>query len=114
MGALVFVFVAIGIVWGICLTIGIVLSALVRSNNIGQRDIKDTEYIIQFFLNMLFYATPILYPATMFPKALRWVLYINPMSQLIDAYRNIFLYHDNFLLLFQTYIRLLDFQILSD
>lgn len=45
MGALVFVFVGIGIVWGICLTIGIVLSALVRSNNIGQRDIKDTEYI---------------------------------------------------------------------
>ena len=42
---------------------------------------------------MLFYATPILYPATMFPKAIRWVLYINPMSQLIDAYRNIFLYH---------------------
>lgn len=56
--------------------------------------IKDTEYIIQFFLNMLFYATPILYPATMFPKAIRWVLYINPMSQLIDAYRNIFLYHE--------------------
>ena len=56
--------------------------------------IKDTEYIIQFFLNMLFYATPILYPATMFPKTIRWVLYINPMSQLIDAYRNIFLYHE--------------------
>ena len=49
--------------------------------------------IIQFFLNMLFYATPILYPATMFPKSIRWVLYINPMSQLVDAYRNIFLYH---------------------
>ena len=42
---------------------------------------------------MLFYATPILYPATMFPKSIRWVLYINPMSQLVDAYRNIFLYH---------------------
>ncbi len=42
---------------------------------------------------MVFYATPILYPATMFPKSIRWVLYINPMSQLVDAYRNIFLYH---------------------
>ena len=55
--------------------------------------IKDTEYIVQFFINMLFYATPILYPATLFPEKIRWVLYLNPMSQIIEAYRCIFLYH---------------------
>ena len=55
--------------------------------------IKDTEYIVQFIINMLFYATPILYTATLFPEKIRWVLYINPMAQIIEAYRSIFLYH---------------------
>ena len=55
--------------------------------------IKDTEYLIAFVINMLFYATPILYEATLFPEKIRWILYLNPMTQLIDAYRNIFLYH---------------------
>jgi len=55
--------------------------------------IKDTEYIVQFFINMLFYGTPILYAATLFPERIRWVLYLNPMAQIINAYRDIFLYH---------------------
>ena len=45
MGSLVFVFVSIGVVCGIFLTIGIVLSALVRSNNIGQDEMKEVSYI---------------------------------------------------------------------
>lgn len=55
--------------------------------------VKDTEYIIQFLLQMLFYATPILYPATLFPEKIRWLLYLNPMSNIVDGYRDIFLYH---------------------
>ena len=55
--------------------------------------IKDTEYIVQFILNMLFYATPILYPASLFPDKIRWVLYLNPLTGIIDAYRDIFMYH---------------------
>ena len=55
--------------------------------------IKDTEYIVTFLINMLFYATPILYEASLFPEKIRFILYLNPMTQIIDAYRNIFLYH---------------------
>lgn len=55
--------------------------------------IKDTEYIVQFIINMLFYATPILYPASLFPEKIRWVLYLNPLTGIIDAYRGIFMYH---------------------
>lgn len=55
--------------------------------------IKDTEYIVQFMINMLFYATPILYPSTLFPESIRWILYLNPMAGIIDLYRNIFIYH---------------------
>lgn len=55
--------------------------------------IKDTEYIVQFIINMLFYGTPILYSAELFPKKIRWLLYANPLTELIDAYRDIFMYH---------------------
>lgn len=56
--------------------------------------IKDTEYIVQFFVNMLFYGTPILYSVSMFPERYRWILYLNPMAQIVSAYRDIFLYHN--------------------
>ena len=55
--------------------------------------IKDTEYLIQLFVNLLFYATPILYQAELFPESIRWILYLNPMTQIIMAYRNVFMYH---------------------
>lgn len=54
--------------------------------------VKDTEYIIQFFINMAFYATPILYPTSMF-KSMEWILYLNPFTHFIEAYRDIFMYH---------------------
>ena len=54
--------------------------------------VKDVEYLVQFLMNLLFYATPIIYNVTMFPAKFRWILYLNPMAHLIDAYRAIFYY----------------------
>lgn len=69
-------------------TLGIVLA--LSAINIY---IKDTEYIIQFIINMLFYATPIIYPVTLFPEKVRTFLYLNPMTEIINSYRNIFMDH---------------------
>ncbi|WP_279161107.1 ABC transporter permease [Thomasclavelia cocleata] len=55
--------------------------------------IKDTEYIIQFFVNLLFYATPILYTADLLPGIFQWIIKLNPLAQMITAYRDIFMYH---------------------
>ena len=54
--------------------------------------VRDIEYIVGFFLNLLFYATPILYTVDMFPPKFQWILYLNPMTHLVDAYRDIFDY----------------------
>lgn len=56
--------------------------------------IQDTEYIVQFFINMLFYGTPILYPVTLFPPNLRWLLYMNPFTHFVSVYRDLFMYHN--------------------
>ncbi|MBR3660496.1 MAG: ABC transporter permease [Bacilli bacterium] len=54
--------------------------------------IRDIEYLVAFFMNLVFYATPIIYNSSLIPDRFRWILYLNPMTQFIDAYRNIFYY----------------------
>lgn len=58
--------------------------------------IKDVEYIIQFVLNMLFYGTPIVYELALFSGSsniLIGLINLNPLTQIIMSYRDIFLYH---------------------
>lgn len=53
--------------------------------------IRDAEYIVNFLVNMAFYATPILYSSSMFGQ-FAGILRLNPMTTIIDSYRNIFYY----------------------
>ena len=54
--------------------------------------VRDAEYIINFLVMMLFYATPILYSSTLFPEKFRWILNLNPMTTIIESYRAVFYY----------------------
>ena len=53
---------------------------------------RDIEHIVNFILSMAFYVTPILYTPDIFPEKLAWVLKVNPMAYLVNAYRSIFFY----------------------
>ena len=54
--------------------------------------VRDVEYMV---INMLFYATPILYSSSMFDKGwFIWVFRFNPFAHLINAYRDIFYVHE--------------------
>lgn len=53
---------------------------------------RDIEHIVNFILSMAFYVTPILYTPDIFPTKLSWVLKLNPMAYLVNAYRSIFFY----------------------
>lgn len=50
--------------------------------------IRDAEYLINFFVTMLFYATPILYSTELFGSK-AWILQLNPMTTIINSYRDI-------------------------
>lgn len=55
--------------------------------------IRDFEYIVAFILNMLFYATPILYSAEMFTgSSFEWIMKLNPMAIIINSYRDVLYY----------------------
>lgn len=57
--------------------------------------IQDMEYIVAFVLNMLFYGTPIIYDLNQFASVgtLHTLVSLNPMTQIINCYRDVFLYH---------------------
>ena len=57
--------------------------------------VQDLEYIVTFIINMLFYGTPILYSLDQFSNAgiLLKLIQLNPMTSIMDAYRDAFLYH---------------------
>ena len=54
--------------------------------------VRDVEYLMNFLISLLFYATPIVYTVDLFPESVRWILYLNPMTHFIVAYRSIFYY----------------------
>ena len=53
---------------------------------------KDTRFICAMVLQVLFFVTPIFYPASAIPESFRWVLGINPLSWFVDAGREVLLY----------------------
>ena len=57
--------------------------------------IQDLEFIVQFALQMGFYGTPVIYTVGQFQNV-GWLLRLieyNPLTVLLDAYRDCFLYH---------------------
>lgn len=68
----------------LALLMGVVM--LVASVNVFFRDL---EHLVEVLLNLTFYATPILYPLSIVPGNWRPVLLINPMTSLIEAWREL-------------------------
>jgi len=51
---------------------------------------RDLQHFIGVALQLLFYATPIVYASESIPANFAWILKINPMTYIIDGYRAIF------------------------
>lgn len=54
--------------------------------------VRDLEHIVGFILSMAFYVTPILYTMDYVPKKFQVVLRLNPMTYIVEAYRDVFYY----------------------
>jgi lipopolysaccharide transport system permease protein len=68
----------------IILTVG--LSFFLSSLNAYARDVK---YVVPLLLQVWFYASPIVYAMTAVPDRYRWFYDLNPMTGLMDGYRNV-------------------------
>ncbi|MFA6518495.1 MAG: ABC transporter permease [Candidatus Shapirobacteria bacterium] len=53
---------------------------------------RDVRYILPFFIQLLMYVTPVIYPSSIIPESYRWVSFLNPMAGVITMARGGFLY----------------------
>lgn len=54
--------------------------------------LRDIEHFIGIAIQLLFYATPIVYAGSTIPSKFQFIMKLNPMAHIIDAYRDIFYY----------------------
>jgi ABC-type polysaccharide/polyol phosphate export permease len=52
---------------------------------------RDLEHIVEVVLNLAFYATPIIYAADKVPESYTWILRVNPLAPLAEAWRDVLL-----------------------
>ena len=63
------------------LGVGLLISAL----NVAYRDFR---YIVPFFVQIWMFLTPVIYPTGIIPENWRWLILLNPMAGVVDAYRS--------------------------
>jgi len=64
--------------------IGMFLSAI----NVKYRDVKQA---VPFLIQVGLFVTPVIYPVTAIPQKYQWILYLNPMTGVINMMRSSFL-----------------------
>lgn len=52
--------------------------------------LRDIQHFIGVLLQLLFYAAPVVYSPSTIPNEFRWILNLNPMTYVINGYRDIF------------------------
>jgi lipopolysaccharide transport system permease protein len=63
------------------LGVGTLISAL----NVAYRDFR---YIVPFFVQIWMFLTPVIYSTGIIPENWRWLILLNPMAGIVDAYRS--------------------------
>ena len=69
---------------GLGLGFGIIISSLTTKY-------RDLRYLVGFGMQLWMYATPVIYPASTIPEEWQWVLNVNPIAPVVEAFRYAFL-----------------------
>lgn len=69
---------------GLGLGFGLIFSSLTTKY-------KDLKFLIQFGVQLLMYATPIIYPLSTIPEKYQFWIKLNPLTHLIETFKSIFL-----------------------
>ena len=52
---------------------------------------RDLQFLVQFGIQLLMYATPVIYPISAIPAKYHWIIMANPMTSIIETFRYSFL-----------------------
>lgn len=76
--------VLLALMAGLGLGFGIIISALTTRY-------RDLRFLVSFGVQLLMYATPVVYPLSTIPDRYRWIMLANPITPIIEAFRYAFL-----------------------
>ena len=65
---------------GLGLGIGIIISSLTTKY-------RDLQHLVGFGVQLLMYATPVIYPLSAVPNHFRWLMLANPLTPIVEAFR---------------------------
>jgi lipopolysaccharide transport system permease protein len=65
---------------GLGLGSGIIVSSLTTKY-------RDLRFLVQFGVQLLMFATPVIYPVSSIPQQYQWIVLINPMTPIIEGFR---------------------------
>jgi lipopolysaccharide transport system permease protein len=80
--ALIFLIIPLGIVIGTLGASG--LGLLLSAFNVKYRDVR---YILPFFIQMMMFLTPVIYPTSIMRPSFRYLIALNPMTGVINTVR---------------------------
>jgi lipopolysaccharide transport system permease protein len=69
---------------GLGLGFGVIVSSLTTKY-------RDLRFLVTFGVSLLMYATPVIYPISAVPPQYQWILYANPMTAIVEAFRYAYL-----------------------
>jgi len=78
---------------GLLVTPLLLLISMVTASGIGlflasvNVKYRDVRYILPFFIQILMFVTPVIYPVSIIPEAYKWIAYLNPMTGVINSAR---------------------------
>src|ERR1700683_2987612 len=68
---------------GLALAVGLALASLMALY-------RDVKHVLPFLVQLWMYATPVLYPAKLLPQKYHWIIALNPMTAVVEAFRSCF------------------------
>jgi len=69
---------------GLGLGFGVIISSLTTKY-------RDLRFLVAFGVQLLMYATPVIYPVSSIPQRFQWIILANPMTPIVEAFRFAFL-----------------------
>jgi lipopolysaccharide transport system permease protein len=69
---------------GLGLGFGVIISSLTTKY-------RDLRFLVTFGVQLLMYATPVIYPVSSIPARFQWIILANPMTPVVEAFRYAFL-----------------------
>jgi lipopolysaccharide transport system permease protein len=55
--------------------------------SVWQARARDTRFALRYVVSFWLYFTPVIYPMSVVPANLRWLMYLNPLSAPIETFR---------------------------